>query len=424
MFEVSRHVPLRSVRCTEMECDLMNPIEVQTPSRRMLVVDDDAQLRELMSDVACAAGYEVTQYENFADIEQKDIHFYDVIVLDMLMPGIDGIEVIRSLAEQNSEARLILVSGLDRRTLETARSLAHSKGLTVHGVLNKPFRINVLDEMLRAIPERQAAQAPHAAKVPKANKVSLDELSVALEQQQILCHYQPQITLKDNAWYGIEALVRWAHPRDGLLYPDAFISFVENSALATPFTLFVLRKAVDDCRKLEKECGFSGQLAINVPTRALSDVRFADQVVGILTEKEFPPDRLTIEITETSIVESQTTLLDILVRLRMRGIQLSIDDFGTGHSSLERLRGSPFNELKIDMVFVRDTERDTTSHAIVDSSIQLGHRLDMVVLAEGVETEAMRDRLVQQGCDVIQGYLVSRPIPVDEMYKVHKSFTD
>ncbi len=226
---------------------------------------------------------------------------------------------------------------------------------------------------------------------------------------------QPKLNLADGSWIGVEALARWQHPVHGLLYPDAFIHIAEGSELALPFTYEVARKAVADCAVMIATMGFDGSLAINIPPSALTEATVPERLLEILSGSHLEPSRLVVEITETSIPIGLALSLDIQTRLRMRGIRLSIDDFGTGHSSLERLHETPFDELKIDMMFVRGAEHNPALKMIAESAVKLGHSLGMVVAAEGVENAEALDWLTRIGCDYAQGYHISRPVPLDAL---------
>jgi EAL domain-containing protein (putative c-di-GMP-specific phosphodiesterase class I) len=245
--------------------------------------------------------------------------------------------------------------------------------------------------------------------------VTVEDLARAIAHDELVIHYQPKLNLADESWIGVEALVRWQHPVHGLLYPDAFIHIAEGTELALPFTYEVASKAVADCAVMIATMGFEGSLAINIPPSALTEPTVPERLLEIVAGSGLEPSRLVVEITETSIPSGLALGLDIQTRLRMRGIRLSIDDFGTGHSSLERLHEAPFDELKIDMMFVRGAEHDPALRKIAESAVTLGHSLGMVVAAEGVENAAALAWLKRIGCDYAQGYYISRPVPLNAL---------
>ena len=299
------------------------------------------------------------------------------------------------------------MSGMDRRMLKSARKVAAMQNLSVAGVLNKPFRPAELRELLTGIIATTTNSVDKKMRAPQV-VVTVEDLARAIAHDELVIHYQPKLNLAEASWIGVEALVRWQHPVHGLLYPDAFIQIAEGSELALPFTYEVARKAVADCAVMIATMGFEGSLAINVPPSALTEPTVPERLLDILSGVGLDPSRLVVEITETSIPSGLALSLDI--QTRMRGIRLSIDDFGTGHSSMERLHEAPFDELKIDMMFVRGAEHEPALRMIAESAVTLGHSLGMVVAAEGVENAEALAWLTRIGCDYAQGYHISPPV--------------
>ena len=378
-----------------------------------LIIDDEPGLAGIALDVAIDCGYDARIVTGSATLDPA-VTDCDVIVLDLLMPGMDGVEVLRHLAAGGSRAQIILMSGLDRRMLDSACKVAAMQHLCVVGVLQKPFRpANLRDLLVGALSSTNNS----AVKKVRASEiaVTVDDFARAISQDELVLHYQPKISLSDGRWIGVEALVRWRHPVHGLLFPDAFVHIAEDCELALPFTYEVARKAASECAVMTTTLAFDGSLAINVPPSALTEPTVPERLLDILSGAGFDPSRLVVEITETSIPSVQALSLDIQTRLRMRGIRLSIDDFGTGHASLERLHESPFDELKIDMMFVRGAEHDPALKLIAESALQLGHSLGMVVVAEGVENAETLAWLTRIGCDYAQGYHISRPVALDAL---------
>ena len=385
------------------------------------IIDDEPGIAQVALDVAIDCGYNARIATSGAALDAA-ADTCDVILLDLIMPGMDGVEVLRNLAAAGSRAQIILMSGMDRRMLESARKVAAMQNLRVAGVLNKPFRPAELRDLLTGLIANtnnavgKKMGTPQKMSAPQV-VLTVKDLADAIAHDELVIHYQPKLNLADQSWIGVEALVRWQHPVHGLLYPDAFVHLAEGSELALPFTYEVARKAVADCAVMIETMNFEGSLAINIPPSALTEATVPERLLEILSGSALEPSRLVVEITETSIPSGLALSLDIQTRLRMRGIRLSIDDFGTGHSSLERLHEAPFDELKIDMMFVRGAEHDPALRMIAESAVKLGHSLGMVVTAEGVENAEALAWLTRIGCDYAQGYHISRPLPLDGLGK-------
>jgi diguanylate cyclase len=212
----------------------------------------------------------------------------------------------------------------------------------------------------------------------------------------------------------VEALVRWQHPTHGLLSPAEFVPLAEHTGLIGPLTHYVLNAALRQCRQWQ-DAGHGVSVAVNVSARRLLDMTFPDEVAGLLATWEVPAARLLIEITESTIMADPTHALEILGRLNQMGVQLSIDDFGTGYSSMAYLKSLPVHELKVDRSFVSHMTSNPSDATIVRSTVDLGRNLGLRVVAEGVEDRATWQELDALGCDAIQGYYISKPMPVDDL---------
>jgi diguanylate cyclase (GGDEF)-like protein len=238
----------------------------------------------------------------------------------------------------------------------------------------------------------------------------VSELRRGIDEDQLVLHYQPQATLADRRVRAIEALVRWQHPTHGLLYPDRFVPLAEPTDVIDKLTRWVLRTALSDIRALasvdDELC-----VAVNVSARSIGRPSFARDVLQALEELEMPADRLIIEVTETALLVDPQRASEVLAGLAAAGVRISLDDFGTGQTSLGYLSALPIHELKIDRSFVADMLHNAAHAAIVRSIIDLGHNLELRVVGEGVETDSVLASLDASGCDVAQGYLLARPMP-------------
>ena len=240
------------------------------------------------------------------------------------------------------------------------------------------------------------------------------ELRRALERRELVLYYQPKATLADGAVHSVEALLRWQHPERGLIGPDEFIPLAQQTGLIKPLTLYVIAEALQQCRAWQQE-GLRLSIAVNVSTRNLLDIEFPAHVQGLLDAWETEPDLLQLEITEDAVLADPVRTRLILEKLAKMGIRLAIDDFGTGYSSLAHLKRLPIQEIKIDRSFVIGMAEDEDDAIIVRSTIDLGRNLGLEVVAEGVETQEVWDRLAELGCTIAQGYFLSRPVPPDDL---------
>ncbi|GHH37525.1 putative bifunctional diguanylate cyclase/phosphodiesterase [Lentzea cavernae] len=234
----------------------------------------------------------------------------------------------------------------------------------------------------------------------------------AVETGQISVHYQPKVALPSRQVVGAEALVRWTHPEFGRVDPDEFVPAVEATGLVDVLTDFVMDRALERVRRwLDR--GLRMSIAVNLSVRTLGDEDFPNRVEAALERHDVPSGLLTFELTESGVMADPERALPVLRRLHAIGVVLAVDDFGTGYSSLAYLRQLPVDEVKIDKSFVLGMGTDLGDMAVVRSIVELGHSLGLVVVAEGVEDDAARDQLVGMGCDVAQGYLISRPLSED-----------
>jgi diguanylate cyclase (GGDEF)-like protein len=242
----------------------------------------------------------------------------------------------------------------------------------------------------------------------------IGELRRALEGKEIVLYFQPKAALRGGEVRGAEALVRWRHPDRGLLGPDEFIPLAQHTGLIRPLTLFVIDAALEQCSRWSRD-GFELRVAVNLAMRNLLDLSFPDDVAALLAKWRVPPERLELEITESTIMGDPFRARQVLQRLDSMGVRLSIDDFGTGYSSLGYLKRLPVSEIKIDKSFVLNMTNDENDAVIVRSTIDLGRNLGLEVVAEGVENAEAWRNLELYGCDIAQGYYLSRPVPADEL---------
>ncbi|HEY6545665.1 MAG TPA: EAL domain-containing response regulator [Dokdonella sp.] len=380
------------------------------PEHRLIVLDDDADVADTVALVARSHGFEVRTTaapdEFFAWVEEwSPTH----VAVDLLMPAMDGIEILRALATGQCEARIILMSGVGAKILESAAHGARERGLRLRGVLPKPFRPAELRELLDD-EQDEAGQLPRAPERTRGGPEEelRHELDEALRGHQFVLHYQPKVSLASSRIEGFEALLRWQHPRHGLVPPGWFITLAERSGRMDALTREVVELGLPWLARHETRPWLS--LAINVSARNLGDVRFADQMHEQCRRHGVDPRRIILELTESSATQDHAAALDILTRIRLKGFKLSIDDFGTGYSSMTKLAQLPVSEIKIDRSFVGSITRSLESRTIVESTLGLARSLALTTVAEGVEDAATLELLRTLGCDLAQGYHIARPM--------------
>jgi EAL domain-containing protein (putative c-di-GMP-specific phosphodiesterase class I)/ActR/RegA family two-component response regulator len=370
---------------------------------RLLIIDDEEDICDLIAEIGERNGFEAKTVSNTENVAKILGDFPpDVIIMDLMMPGIDGVELLRTLSDKAKNAQLCLVSGSDSRVLNGARRLGSAHGLNVVAALEKPLTVPTLDAFFIS-----------AAKDLK-KKDDGEDRGLAIANGEFSLYYQPVVDLATCEIKGLEALVRWNHPDKGILMPDAFIREMSNEGLMNALTEFVIRTAVKQVSTLY-HAGERLTMAMNVTASTLLDLSLPDQISNVCKQHKLPPEMLILEVTESEAMRDVTRTMDVLLRLRLRNIGVSIDDFGTGHSSLRELQRMPFSELKIDKSFVTNTPTDNDQTVIAKSIIDLGHSIGLKIIAEGIETQEAWNIMHDKGCDFAQGYFVARPMPAQDL---------
>jgi diguanylate cyclase (GGDEF)-like protein len=341
----------------------------------------------------------------------------------LLLPKVRDRNAVLPIVERVREAlkEPFVVAGL---ALEVEASM---------GIAMSPENGNAAGELLQAADiALYAAKRAHsgtefyAAEQHRYSPAQLGlvaQLRRAIDQQELVLHYQPKATVEGGEVTGVEALVRWEHRHMGLLFPDAFIPLTEHTSLIRPLTLHLLERALTDVAEWESQ-GISLSVAVNLSTQMLLDNDLARQVGRLLFKVGVPATALELEVTESSIVYDPRRASTVLQGLHDLGVRIAIDDFGTGYSSLVSLKQLPVSSIKIDKSFVMAMEESEDDAAIVRSTVQLGRNLGLEVVAEGVETGTAVAKLAEYGCEYIQGYYLSKPLPADKLIKWLGAYRD
>jgi EAL domain-containing protein (putative c-di-GMP-specific phosphodiesterase class I) len=371
----------------------------------LLIVDDDRLYGEALQALAVSLGFGATLLDRplaLASVIQpvdKAQPGIGLIVLDLKMPELDGIQVLRQLAQMKCGIPIILSSSVERRVLESAQRLGREHGLTIAGISPKPLSADALQQYLQE----------HCRLSPE---LSPGELAAALDEDRLVVHYQPKLDLRAGRIVGVEALVRCQHPTGGLIMPDQFIAMAEQNGLIERLTYGVVQKSLSQLKQWKSD-GLDLGLAVNLSPLLLDDIDVPDRIAQHCVNCRVPRNIVTIEVTETALSRDAVKAADVLTRFRLNDFNLAIDDLGAGHSSLMQLLNQPFSEVKIDRQFVMHLNAAQDSRAIVDAIVGLARSLQIKSVAEGVEDAAGLAFLMEKGCDEAQGYFISRPLPAE-----------
>lgn len=377
----------------------------------LLVIDDDPFFCKQIKLLA-GADFEVIECLGVDRVEGNDLLRAHVLVLDLSMPEIDGVEFIKTIAEITPCPHLLIASSCDKNIIELAKQTAQLYGLSSTEVLNKPITKEQFLEKMTLLKAAEPRSQDSVSRQAQA-KCTEDQISVGMRAGEFSCFYQPQVDVLNHRIVGIEALARWQHPDRGLVMPGSFIEAIEHSTMALEFTLLIMESAIRDYALLREATHYEGALSINVPPDVFANDQFTTMVVELGSQYDFPLDKLVLEITEHGMENMGPETISTLIRLKMHGVQLSIDDFGVGQSGLSKLRLRIFDELKIDKTFIEDLVASDDAMLIVQSVINLSAQTGIRVVAEGVESLDTVDCLAKLGCTIIQGYYFSKPLHID-----------
>ena len=328
----------------------------------------------------------------------------DIIISDLEMPGMDGMEFMRHIGEADIPVSVIISSALDPALIASVETMTRAYGITLLGAIEKP----ATPEKLRALIDKYT---PPKGRVPRAAApaIALEEIRRGLDAGEFEPFFQPKVSLAGGKVTGAEALARWRHPEKGLVAPYAFIPAMENAGLIDDLTWVILEKSAARCREWLGG-GLEASVSVNLSLKTLGEPGLAERLTERVAAQSLPPKHVILEITETAAMTDVARALENLARLRMKGFGLSIDDYGTGYSSMQQLTRIPFTELKIDQSFVFSAIEKESSRVILASSLDMAKKLKLKSVAEGVETRAHWDLLKGLGCDIAQGYFIAKPM--------------
>ena len=388
------------------------PEVMATPVRnlRFLVVDDDADQRYLLVRTLNRMGManvgEAASGRGALEMLGRVGEAVDIVISDLQMPDIDGMELVRRIGERAFPVSVILVSALDGALLGSAATMTQAYGVSIIGTIEQPVTRDKLFAVLRdhRPPERDAEAAPDIAFVPTPEAVL-----TGIAKGQFEPFFQPVVELANGRVVGAEALARWRHPAYGILEPESFLPPLVRAGYMDELSWIMLALAAMDAGRW-RAAGLRLTVSVNVSATSLADPNYADAVTQIVSGHGLEPSEMILELTETEAILNVAAALENLTRLRMKGFGLAIDDYGVGFSSMQELSRMPFTEVKIDRSFVARASTSEKHRMMVEHTIAVAHQLGLKTVAEGVETKAEHDLLAGLGCRRIQGYYVAQPM--------------
>ncbi|MEP7070437.1 MAG: EAL domain-containing response regulator [Usitatibacter sp.] len=373
---------------------------------RFLVVEDHGFQRwmacNLLQGLGATAVYSAADGQAALDLLATVDPPIDLVISDLDMPGMDGMEFIRHLGERHAGLSLILMSSLDPAVVASVEGMTRAYGVHLLGAIEKPANAKRMHAAITRHSIARNSQGP-------AIDVTAEEIVAGLRNGEFEPFFQPKVDPRTREVKGAEAVARWRHPAKGIIAPRSFLAVLEEIGEVDNLTNTIVAQAARECARW-RAAGVGAGVSVNLALISLADVSLAERMVAAVEAEGLEPRHVIFEVTESAASSEIGKTLENLSRLRMKGFGLSIDDYGTGYSSMARLSRIPFTELKIDQSFVKNASSNAASRAMLESSLEMAVKLRIDAVAEGVETQVEWDLVRSLDCPLAQGYYIARPM--------------
>ncbi len=388
----------------------------------ILITDDSLTQRQYAHDLCCDLG--ITQLHGAANgadaLNALETQAIDVVLVDLEMPVMDGVELIRAIAQQKLSASVIILSAKDPVLISSVGTMAEADGLHVLGTFQKPLLPDALEcSLLRYIHDISVVAEDSNKDIVEQDVTAL-ELNQALANGEMILAFQPKLTVQGLMLRGVEALARWHHPTKGMISPGVFIPLAERHGLIDALTRHLLEQAFQ-YKRTWQQYGLRFNLAFNLSPLSLADIDIVDWLCALAEQYAVPANEITFEITENALLGELASAIQTLARLRLKGFHIAIDDYGTGFANAQQLSRVPATELKIDRSLVHRTAARPQQQTIFASTVELAKRLNLSTVAEGVETREDFQIVIDLGVDLVQGFYFSKPLFPDDLLAWIKS---
>jgi EAL domain-containing protein (putative c-di-GMP-specific phosphodiesterase class I) len=379
---------------------------MQTPSDLMVILESDGESLTVLREVADRLGCEHVESDSATGMHRVlGVRHPTIAVVPVDRVDARGMAALDALAHHESRPAMLLIGSINGRMLGGIKRAAKARGLAVIGIAARPLNAAAIEKLISA----------HLSATPPIDREHIER---AILEHELTLRYQPTLSVAGTVGIkGVEALVRWNHPRRGLLQPAHFLHAVEAYGLMSQLTDFVMAEAVRQAASWRTR-GMELEIVVNLSTELVRDRAFPERLAMLLEEHDFPTQELTLDVTESPNAADRDLLVDVFTRLRMLGVGLALDNFGTGAASLQEIYRIPFSEIKVDHSLIADAPHERDARIVVQAIVNLAHTLQLAVCAEGVETSQMCDFVRSAGFDSAQGRFFSEPVEGSEIERI------